>query len=317
MTGQVEPVPAIFFLSDFGTSDEFVGVVHAVLHRSAPGVPVIDLSHHVPPFDVAAGAALLVRAGPSLGQGVVLAVVDPGVGTARRAVAIRTLAAPGGDGPSWLVGPDNGLLPPLAEVSGGTDSVIAIDRNGPVLGAIPVDSGRTFDGRDVFAPAAAHLVLGGDPAALGPTVDPGSLVLLGTGPDADAPHDRHGSGQGTGEEGPVVVTSVASFDHFGNVQLEARALAGDDPALGTGAALSVTVETWPTDRHDAGGRVVGRTFAARRVTAFAELEQGELGLLVDAAGHLALVLDRAPASWYLDPVEAGSRIRIVPHVGAG
>ena len=101
----------MFFLSDYGTADEFVGVVHAVLHRLAPSAPVIDLGHQIPPFDVAAAAALLVRAGPHLGPGVVLAVVDPGVGTDRRGVAVEL--PPGG--PTWLVGPDNGLLLPLAE----------------------------------------------------------------------------------------------------------------------------------------------------------------------------------------------------------
>ncbi|MBV8463757.1 MAG: SAM-dependent chlorinase/fluorinase, partial [Acidimicrobiales bacterium] len=82
--------PAVYFASDYGTEDEFVGVVHAVLHRFAPGVPVIDLAHEIPAFDVAAGADLLLRCRPALGSGVVLAVVDPGVGSARRAVALRT-----------------------------------------------------------------------------------------------------------------------------------------------------------------------------------------------------------------------------------
>ena len=88
------PAPAIYFLSDYGTADEFVGVVHAVLHRHAPGLAVIDLSHQIAPFDVAAGAAMLARCAPYLGAGVVLGVVDPGVGTARRAVAIRMRAGP-------------------------------------------------------------------------------------------------------------------------------------------------------------------------------------------------------------------------------
>ena len=152
--------PAVFFLSDYGTADEFVGVVHAVLHRRAPGVAVIDLSHQIPPFDVAAGSALLVRAGPHLGAGVVLAVVDPGVGTDRRAVALELASGP----PRWMVGPDNGLLVPLATSSGGVRTAVALDpaRLGP---AAPPG---TFDGRDVFAPAAAHLVTGGAAGRSGP-----------------------------------------------------------------------------------------------------------------------------------------------------
>ena len=97
----------VFFLSDYGTRDEFAGVVRAVLRRLAPAAVVIDLTHEVPPFDVAAGARTLLRALPHLGPGVVLAVVDPGVGSARRGVAIE--AASDG-GPSFFVGPDNGLL---------------------------------------------------------------------------------------------------------------------------------------------------------------------------------------------------------------
>ncbi len=136
------PPPAIFFLSDYGTADEFVGVVHAVLHRRAAGVTVIDLSHQVPPFDVAAGGSMLARSVPHLGPGVVLAVVDPGVGTGRRAVAVAVTAAaraaamaPGSPrppesshrlGPTWLVGPDNGLLVPAADALGGAVRVIEL-----------------------------------------------------------------------------------------------------------------------------------------------------------------------------------------------
>ena len=83
----------VFFLSDFGTEDEFAGVVHAVIAARAPGTTVIDLTHHIPPFDVRAGSHTLVRAVPHLGPGVVLAVVDPGVGTARRGIALEVALA--------------------------------------------------------------------------------------------------------------------------------------------------------------------------------------------------------------------------------
>ncbi len=118
-----DPVPAVYFLSDYGTADEFVGVVHAVLFRLAPELRVIDLSHQVPPFDVVAGAAMLVRAAPHLGSGVVLAVVDPGVGTERRGVALTTASS----GPRFVVGPDNGLLLPMADALGGVRSAVALD----------------------------------------------------------------------------------------------------------------------------------------------------------------------------------------------
>jgi len=334
------PVPAIFFLSDYGTADEFVGVVQAVLHRLAPDVRVIDLSHQVAPFDVAGGAAMLVRCAPHLGPGVALAVVDPGVGTDRRSVAIRTAddrSALGG--PSWLVGPDNGLLMPMAAACGGVDSAFAIDRDGAVAhqrrpgsagrdtpgpagpgrgssgqpepGA-PGAPGPTFDGRDVFAPAAAHLALGADPERLGARIDPASLVAGATG----ATGARTGDDAGPRPPGPGLLTSVASIDRFGNVQLEAGAAALGEMSIPSGGAFQVTVVTRPSDRitgppGDQSG-VGDGPFAGRRVAAFAELLPGELGLLVDAAGHLALVLDRASAAARLEPIGVGSRVLIAP-----
>lgn len=257
MTGAASP-PTVHFLSDYGLVDEFVGVVHAVLHRAAPGVPVIDLTHGVPAFDVGAGAATLVRCAPSLGAGVVLAVVDPGVATDRRAVAVRVGGPAGGGHPGWLVGPDNGLLVPLADRLGGPRAVHRLRT-----------AGSTFDGRDVFAPAAAHLVTGGDPADLGPELAAGDLVRTASGPPGRV-------------EGGRLVTSVAHVDGFGNVALAARPGALADLGLGPGATVAVAVGP-------------SAPVPARWVTAFGDLAAGELGLLVDADGHLALVLDRAPA----------------------
>jgi S-adenosyl-L-methionine hydrolase (adenosine-forming) len=281
------PVPAIFFLSDYGTADEFVGVVHAVLHRLAPQVPVIDLSHQIPPFDVSSGAAMLVRTTPYLGPGVVLAVVDPGVGTARRAVAIRTPSG-GSDpevGPTWLVGPDNGLLIPMAAAYGGADSATDLGATGPgrQLGgpaAAPPGAGPTFDGRDVFAPAAAHLAQGGEPGALGPAIDPATLVAV----PADLP--------GTGDRvqrtpgGPVAQASVASIDRFGNAQLGLGAGALEELGLGPGGIVHLMVAV-DSERPPV---------PVRRVRAFGELDLDELGLLVDSAGRLALVCDRRSAA---------------------
>ncbi len=321
MTG---PLPAIFFLSDYGTADEFVGVVHAVLHRLAPDVPVIDLSHQVAPFDVAGGAAMLVRCAPHLGAGVVLAVVDPGVGTARRPVAIRTGAGGGGFvGPAWLVGPDNGLLLPMATACGGVESAVAIDAavvidgNGvPGPTATPGSrmTGPTFDGRDVFAPAAARLAVGVDPGLLGTSIDPSSLATAE--PGARGPGAGTGGWEGPAPAGPAVVTAVASIDRFGNVQLEAGAGAlrdlGEPPDRPVRVAV-VTGSPGPSPGRpgpSAGGP--GGPLLARRVTTFAELGRGELGLLVDGSGHLALVLDRASAAALLGPLATGSGVVITP-----
>lgn len=278
--------PAVFFLSDYGTADEFVGVVHAVLHRRAPGVAVIDLSHQIPPFDVAAGSALLVRAGPHLGAGVVLAVVDPGVGTDRRAVALEAASGP----PLWMVGPDNGLLVPLATSSGGVRTAVALDpaRLGP---AAPPG---TFDGRDLFAPAAAHLVTGGAAAEIGTPIDPATLVELPVG-GTEGPA---GPGIGrAGPAGPEAVSSVTWIDRFGNAQLSVGPAALTGIGLGVGGRALVTVG----DRAPVAGRWV---------TAFGQLGEGELGVMEDANGQMSLVLDRASAAEALGLRRPGTTVRV-------
>jgi len=281
--------PAVFFLSDYGTSDEFVGVVHAVLHRLAPARPVIDVSHRIPPFDVDSGARMLVRCAPFLGPGVVLAVVDPGVGTARRGVAIGTA----GDGPAWLVGPDNGLLVPVARELGGAIGVIQLDRARATSGRVgPV--GRTFDGRDVFAPAAAHLVAGGRPEDLGVEVDPASLTVR----PAVGPEPRVESSS----TGWAVITAVTWIDHFGNVQLRLRPAVLEEIGLLSGGTATARVEGEGAARR--------RSVPVRRVVAFAELREGEFGLALDANGRMALVLDRASAALQLGITGPGESVRI-------
>jgi S-adenosylmethionine hydrolase len=300
--------PAIYFASDYGTADEFVGVVHAVLHRHAPGVPVIDLSHEVPPFDVAAGADLLVRCAPVLGSGVVLAVVDPGVGSARRAVAIALMA---GAGPDWLVGPDNGLLSPLAAAAG-IRQVREIDAEAARRrGWSAVTDARTFDGRDIFGPAAAHLVSGGSPEVLGPVRDPDTLT---PGPCPARPDlEPNGPSDGAG-----LVVVIKWVDRFGNVQLDLEPavldrLVGAPDDVVSGADDEVEVEVEVELAPDAGrppGADPPWSQRVRRVPAFAALEPGEVGLLADATGRLALVCDRASAAEALGRPSVGDRVHI-------
>jgi S-adenosyl-L-methionine hydrolase (adenosine-forming) len=309
-------VPAVFFLSDYGTADEFVGVVHAVLHRQAPGVPVIDLSHQIPPFAVDAGAALLVRCLPHLGPGVVLAVVDPGVGTARRAVAVGVPGRMAGDptpptGPTWLVGPDNGLLAPAVAALGGAARVVVLTRdedgNRSARGGPegPPRFGRTFDGRDVFAPAAAHLAAGDDPGALGPDADPASLVHL----PADVIPAR-------ASPGSEIVTTVTWVDRFGNVQLGLDPGAVEGLGVTLGGTAWIEVEDRPVDGGGT-GTGPGRPVPARWVTGFGQLGPDELGLVVDSAGRMALVLDRAPAAILLGATPPGRAVRITGPSGGG
>ena len=273
--GSGRPGGAIFFLTDYGHLDELAGVVRAVLARLAPGAPVVDLTHDIAPFDVRAGAMALERAAPHVGPGVVLAVVDPGVGTTRRAVAVEVA---GTGGPHALVGPDNGLLLRAAAVLGGVRAAV-------VLAPAGGEAQATFDGRDVFAPAAAALWRGEPLEALGEEVAPGALVRL-----AEPRLARTDDG---------LEAEVLWVDRFGNVQLAATAAQGRDAGLEVGARLTV--------RSGGAGR------PARFVRTFADLgggrQQGALGVLVDANGRLAVVCDQASAATVL-AVQPGETVRV-------
>jgi S-adenosylmethionine hydrolase len=281
------PRDAVFLLTDYGHEDEFAGLTRAVVLRQAPGAPVVDLTHGVPPFDVRAGALILSRSVAHLGPGVVVAVVDPGVGSGRRAVAVAVPGGPGpeGVGPRHLVGPDNGLLGWAVDALGGATAAVALPatgslaRAGGVVG--PGDGGGTFDGRDLFAPVAARLWLGATLNDVGYPIDPGSLVRL--------PPPQLAVSAGS------VETEVLWVDRFGNAQLAARA----DDAVRAGLGDAVEI------------RVGGSTRAGRRVASFAALDRDEVGLLIDANGHLSLVCDRRPAATVLE-VRAGDMVRLRP-----
>lgn len=184
----------ISFLSDYGLDDEFVGVVHGVIARIEPALRIIDVTHGIDRGNVRAGALALLRAVQYLPKGVALAVVDPGVGTARRAIAVDT---------EWgfFVGPDNGLLAPAVAMVGGGSEFIALQSPDFQL---PRD-GLTFDGRDVFAPAAAVLASGeATMSDLGPAIEPSSVTPL------LLPLVEHSEGMVSGE--------VFWIDAFGNAQ---------------------------------------------------------------------------------------------------
>ncbi len=287
-----EPAPTVFFLSDFGTQDEFAGVVHAVIARHAPGVTVIDLTHHVPPFDVRAGSHTLVRAVPHLGPGVVLGVVDPGVGTARRGACITVALPPGGT--LHFVGPDNGLLVAAAEAAGEAPIARAVELRRPEQAP---DHGPTFDGRDLFAPAAAALCAGWVPGELGEELDPASLVrLVGGVVEQGRLHDGR----------TCLRAEVIWVDHFGNLQLAATV--ADARIAGMPPSGSIELAARIESGHDyLGGlphSLVPDGVRLRCVDAFGDLKQGEFGLLVDANGHLAVVAGEASAASWLN-VAAG------------
>src|SRR5271163_1923272 len=291
-----EPPPTVFFLSDFGTEDEFAGVVHAVIAGAAPGTTVIDLTHHIAPFDVRAGSHTLVRAVPHLGPGVVLAVVDPGVGTGRRGIGLE-VALPSGASLAF-VGPDNGLLVAAAEAAAEAPVARVVELARPPA---PPDRGSTFDGRDLFAPAAAALCSGVALEELGEPIDPASLVrLIGGVVEEGRLHDGRA----------CLRSEVTWVDRFGNLQLAATvadARVAGIPLTGR-VELAARLESGSgRGREDPDGlprSLVPDGMQLRCVDAFGELEQGEFGLLVDANGHLAVVAGEASAARWLN-VAAG------------
>lgn len=186
----------ISFLSDYGHRDEFVGVVKSVIRSITPDVAVVDVAHDIAPFNVRAGGLVLARAAQYLCPGVVIAVVDPGVGTARRGIAVEV-----GDGASVLVGPDNGLLAPAVAMVGGASRAFDISYSSVRLPSL----GSTFDGRDLFGPVGAHLCAGVPLEELGDEV-PVELLMPAVVPVS-------------GIEGDAVVAEVLWVDRFGNTQL--------------------------------------------------------------------------------------------------
>jgi S-adenosylmethionine hydrolase len=261
----------ITFLSDYGTRDEFAGVCRAVIARIAPEARVIDLSHGIARHDVRQGAAVLANAvgfGPS---GVHLAVVDPGVGTPRRAVAVASV-----EDDHQFVGPDNGLLSLALERLGGAAE--AVDISSSPVRLEPVSA--TFHGRDLFAPVAARLAIGDPLAELGERIDPATLATI----------DR---GKPEIEPGLRLEAEIGHVDAFGNLALIATAADADDAGLEPGKRLRV--------------RGPRRSDEAVYALTFADADPGEIVLLVDSARSLALAVNRGDASRQLD-LSAGDRV---------
>lgn len=271
----------ISFLSDYGTEDEFVGLVKAVVRDLAPHVQVIDLTHSIRPFDVRSGSLALARCIPYVPSGVVLAVVDPGVGSERRAVAVEVA---GGEG--VLVGPDNGLLAAAVALAGGAERAVVLDNPEWHLDA----PGATFAGRDVFAPVAAQLCNGLDLDAVGTPVDPATL-LPGVIP---LPRDAEGADGAAGG----MLCEVLWVDHFGNCQLNV----GPDDLDGWGDRVRLRI------KDPAGGTTIR---SAAIVTSFQQIGQGAIGLVVDSTGMLAVALDRRSAAAEL-PMAVGDEVILLP-----
>ena len=248
----------VTFLSDYGLEDEFVGVCHGVMLGIAPHLRVIDLHHNILRQDIRHGAVVLRQSVTFLPDSVHLAVVDPSVGTARRAIALET---------GWgevFVGPDNGLLVPAAAGRGGIKA--AYELTDERFQLTPVS--RTFQGRDVFAPAAAHIANGAEPSALGPPVPVDDLIRLEI-PEAWA-HDDH------------LHAEVLQVDRFGNLQLNMSRSHLESVHLPEGTMLEVRLE----------GHRLRVPFGGR----FADVKAGEFVMVEDSYHYLSLAINKGDAA---------------------
>ncbi len=261
----------VTFLSDFGVEDDFAGTCRGVIKRIAPDADVIDITHGIEPQSVLQGALVLANTLPYMPEGIHLAVVDPGVGTPRRALVVRT-----GDG-RLLVGPDNGLLVPAAERLGGVSAAFEITNRSYALE--PVSA--TFHGRDIFAPAAAHLTTGLDPGRLGEAVEADTLVRLEI-PQAEIGERR-------------IRARCLYVDRFGNIQLNVHV--DQLEALGILPGRRIEVEL-AMDR-----------FYALAARTFAEAGAGDIVLYEDAYRNIALAISRGNAAQTFG-VRAGTEVRL-------
>lgn len=264
-SSSVEPrFKTLSFLSDFGFEDEFVGVTKSVIYEIAPFARIVDITHGIPPHNVRAGALALARSAAYLCPGVVLAVVDPGVGSNRRAIAIEV-----GGGTSVLLGPDNGLLAPIVALVGGPDKIVELTNAHyqlPQLQESP--SGLTFGARDIFAPAAGHILKGLDIAELGPEVDPNTLTpqIIPV-----ARKDEQGN----------LTADILWIDQFGNAQLN---LESKDIEELTAADAKIQIHF----------KDIVRTINVAQT--YSDLKSGELGMVIDSYGLAAIVTPQASAA---------------------
>lgn len=261
----------ICFLSDFGLGDDFVGLCKGVMLGIAPESPVIDLTHQVPGFAVEEGAEILEHATRYMPENTVyLAIVDPGVGTERRALALSTA-----DG-AFLVGPDNGLLIPAAESLGGIESAVSLTNADYHLRPVS----NTFHGRDVFSPATAYLATGLPPSKLGEIVDPASLARVRL--------------PGIEREGPYTYSvAIIGVDRYGNARLSATA---EEVGLRFGARLKVEAAE-------------NGEMPVRYVETFGHSKVGDLVLVPDSHRRLSLSVNKGHAFRALG-LKTSGRVRL-------
>jgi S-adenosyl-L-methionine hydrolase (adenosine-forming) len=261
----------ITFLTDFGLADDFVGTCHGVLKRIAPEAQIIDITHGIRPGHVLQAALMLANTLPYMPAGVHLAVVDPGVGSGRRPLALRDAEG------RLYVGPDNGLLLPAADRFGGVADAHELANPAYALDSVS----RTFHGRDLFSPAAAHLALGVALGELGPPIDPEELVRLDL-PQPEVGHSR-------------IRAIVLGVDRFGNIALNLERAHLDTASIVPGMRVELTAR--------------GNQYYAVVVRTFADAPPGELILYEDSYRNVAVAVSRGSAASLLG-VDEGAEILI-------
>jgi S-adenosylmethionine hydrolase len=281
-----ESRPFISLLSDWGERDPSAAICRGVILGIAPDALIVDITHKVKKYNIRHGALMLWCALPYLPIGAHLAVIDPGVGTSRRPIALETAR---GD---YLIGPDNGLLLPGADRLGGVVCAHVIEN---VQYRLPVVS-STFHGRDMFAPAAAHLSLGVPLDAIGPSIEPSELVAIDWPPVVVRPGELE--------------TTVIYRDTFGNVKL--AGLTADLLDAIEGLAHGDEVEL----RFSRGWR---KRLTVRWSPTFGDVPVGEYLLCEDSYGRLCIAQNQGDAASTL-PLAEGTTVSVsrpAPALGAG
>ncbi|MFO8037267.1 MAG: SAM-dependent chlorinase/fluorinase [Anaerolineales bacterium] len=258
--------PPIALLTDFGEKDPFVGIMKGVIARIAPQSPLIDITHQVPPCDIQRGAITLWQAYPHFPEGTVfLTVIDPGVGTDRKAIYVQTQQR-------VFIGPDNGVFSYISD-----QDPPAWELHNPAYQYL--SRSRTFHGRDLFAPAAAHAALGVKGPAFGPPLS--NLVRLPT----PKLHQQGDTLQGeilTQDRFGNLLTSLGKFKptYAGNIQFEAwlGSVPDFEMSLSEGSLILPTGDKLPLK------------------STFADLERGSCAALVGSSGLLEIVSNRASAA---------------------
>lgn len=267
------PLP-ITFITDYGVADDFAGVCRAVIARIAPAVRVIDITHGIARHDVREAAAVLAETVPYAPEAVHLAVVDPGVGGHRRAIAVR----PKRSG-HLFVAPDNGVLPPALDALGGPAEVVDISTSPFRLER----ASATFHGRDLFAPVAANLALG---ASLSDAGRPVAADSLERSPLSRPELEQHRA-----------FAHAVRIDGFGNISLDL----GPEHLRGHPLAGALRVSV--------GSRSRRRT--AVRATTFVDVPDGAFLFYEDSSGSMAVAVNRGDASEVLD-VRIGDVVELEP-----